>query len=114
MRKAGDQGDDFAQVRLGYMYAEGRGVKRDEAEAVKWYRKAAEQGIVLAQSKLGLMYAQGQGMIQDYVQAYMWAILAGERGDFKGSMVRELISKRMTLEQVDEAERLAREWKRSR
>ena len=25
-------------------YAEGRGVAKDEAEAVKWWRKAADQG----------------------------------------------------------------------
>jgi TPR repeat protein len=29
---------------LGYCYKNGRGVSKDELEAVKWYRKAAEQG----------------------------------------------------------------------
>ena len=33
-----------AQFNLGVMYANGRGVLKDEAEAVRWYRLAAEQG----------------------------------------------------------------------
>ena len=33
-----------AQFNLGVMYANGDGVPKDAAEAVKWYRKAADQG----------------------------------------------------------------------
>ena len=29
---------------LGVIYASGRGVRRNEAEAIKWYRRAAERG----------------------------------------------------------------------
>ncbi|MDP6128458.1 MAG: SEL1-like repeat protein, partial [Planctomycetota bacterium] len=34
----------LAQYSLGGMYEYGRGVEKDEKEAVKWFRKAAEQG----------------------------------------------------------------------
>ena len=34
------------------MYKNGEGLKRDHAEAVRWYRKAAEQGLVNAVSAL--------------------------------------------------------------
>ncbi|OKQ00421.1 hypothetical protein BLA59_09310, partial [Haemophilus influenzae] len=37
-----EQGDAIAQFLLGGMYEEGRGVKQDDFDAVKWYRKAAE------------------------------------------------------------------------
>jgi TPR repeat protein len=37
-------GDPEAQVRLGMIYSYGRGVPKDDVEAVKWFRKAAEQG----------------------------------------------------------------------
>lgn len=38
-------GDVAAQYNLGLMYSNGKGIKQDDAEAVKWYhRKAAEQG----------------------------------------------------------------------
>ena len=32
------------QRNLGFMYAEGRGVAKDDAQAADWFRKAAEQG----------------------------------------------------------------------
>jgi TPR repeat protein len=35
------------------MYEGGRGVAKDEAEAVKWYRQAAEEGDAGAMSNLG-------------------------------------------------------------
>ena len=43
------------------MYATGRGVPEDDAEAVRWYRLAADQGDAGAQHNLGLMYATAQG-----------------------------------------------------
>ena len=38
----------WGQCNLGFMYANGQGVKQGHAEAVRWYRKAAEQGQVNA------------------------------------------------------------------
>ena len=43
-RPLADQGDASAQSSLGAMYAFGKGVQRDDAVAVTWFRKAAEQG----------------------------------------------------------------------
>jgi TPR repeat protein len=37
-----EQGDAVAQSNLGNMYAYGRGVPQDNAEAVRWYRLAAD------------------------------------------------------------------------
>ena len=42
-RQAADAGDGFAQARMGRLYAGGRGVPRDLAEAAKWYRQAIEK-----------------------------------------------------------------------
>jgi uncharacterized protein len=44
LRPLAELGNAHAQNELGVMYAEGRGVQQDYAEAVKWYRKSAEQG----------------------------------------------------------------------
>ena len=41
---------------LGLIYAMGRGVAKDQVEAVKWYRKAAEQNHAEAQYNLGVCY----------------------------------------------------------
>jgi len=43
------------------MYANGRGVPEDDAEAVRWYRLAAEQGHAHAQYNLGVKYDNGDG-----------------------------------------------------
>jgi len=43
-RLAADQGFAFAQVNLGFLYANGRGVPQDDAEAARWFRQAAEKG----------------------------------------------------------------------
>ena len=62
VRQAAEQGDAAAQFSLGFMYHEGKGVLKDDAEAVRWYRLAAEQGIAAAQFNLGLMYSEGEGV----------------------------------------------------
>ncbi|WP_305801890.1 tetratricopeptide repeat protein, partial [Thiolapillus sp.] len=65
---------------LGLMYANGRGVRQDFKEAVKWYQKAAEQGLPKAQVNLGLMYGEGQGVRQDFKEAVKWYRKAAEQG----------------------------------
>ncbi|MDD9903249.1 MAG: tetratricopeptide repeat protein [Rhodospirillaceae bacterium] len=47
-REAAAQGHPKAQFELGLMYEQGDGVKRDFAEAAKWYRKALANGHELA------------------------------------------------------------------
>ncbi len=47
------QGYADAQTALGWMYQNGRGgLRKDKAEAVKWYRKAAAQENTTAQDNL--------------------------------------------------------------
>jgi TPR repeat protein len=57
--------DSGNQVKLGYMYSTGKGVKQDYEEAVKWYRKAAEQGNDYGQNNLAWMYEHGTGVERD-------------------------------------------------
>ncbi len=59
VRQAAEQGDASAQYSVGDMYFEGRGVSRDNVQAVKWYRLAAKQGYTCAQCSLGFMYKEG-------------------------------------------------------
>ena len=80
LRRA-EQGDADAQYSLGNMNAEGRGVARDDAEAVRWYRLAAEQGDADAQYSLGNMNAEGRGVARDDAEAVRWYRLAAEQGD---------------------------------
>ena len=73
------QGDALAQIALGFMYHDGKGVAQDYKEASRWYRLAAEQGDAVAQSALGSMYVRGVGVTQDDKEASMWYRLAALR-----------------------------------
>jgi TPR repeat protein/predicted aspartyl protease len=75
-----EQGHASAQNDRGEMYAEGRGVPRDDGEAVKLFRLAAEQGHAKARTNLGMMYETGRGVRQDYNEAMKWYRLAAEQG----------------------------------
>jgi hypothetical protein len=80
-RQAADQGNDGAQFILGVMYANGQGVPRDQAEAVRWYVKAAQQGDAGAQYSLAVAYRDGKGVAQDAAQADLWFRKAAAQGD---------------------------------
>ena len=67
-----NRGKAQAQYELGMCYYEGKGVSKDEVEAVRWWRKAAEQGEAIAQCSLGVCYAKGKGVSQDYNEAVKW------------------------------------------
>ena len=47
-----EKGDAAAQFALGLMYAEGRGVPKDEAEAYKWYLLAGAMGHKAAKDRI--------------------------------------------------------------
>ena len=66
---------------LGIAYESGRGVRQDDAEAVKWYRRAAEQGYTDAQVLLGIAYESGRGVRQDLALAQEWYGKACDNGD---------------------------------
>jgi TPR repeat protein len=76
-----DQGNAEAQAGLGFMYAIGKGVPKDDKEAAKWYRLAADQGNVFAQFSLAGMYDAGEGVPQDYKEAVKWYRLAADQGN---------------------------------
>jgi hypothetical protein len=80
LRVRAEAGDAYAQYDLGYMYYEGEGVPRDDAEAARWIRLAADQGHAAAQVNLGVMYADGRGVPQDDAEAVRWYRLAADQG----------------------------------
>jgi len=75
------QGDAPSQFYLGGMYAFGRGVPQNEAEAVRWFRAAAEQGDAGAQFFLGVMYEDGRGVLRNEAEAVRWYRAAAEQGN---------------------------------
>jgi hypothetical protein len=75
-----ESGDARAQSTLGLLYYRGRGVRKDDSEALKWFRLAAERGSAVAEFNLGVMYAEGQGVPQDNEEAAKWYLLAADHG----------------------------------
>lgn len=119
LRPLAKDGNPEAQNNLGLMYAAGRGVPQDYAAAAKWYRMAADKGVASAQNNLAVLYAGGQGVDHDYVKAYMWFTLAASRFNASEAEERNKVIKNrdalaadMMPEQITEAQKLAREWKR--
>lgn len=76
------QGVAKAQLLLGLMYSDGLGVKRNNAEALKWFRKAGEQDHISAFYNLYEMYRCGKGVKKDNSEAVKWLRKAGEQGDY--------------------------------
>src|SRR3990167_4117455 len=63
------------------MYADGKGVEKDEKEACRYYKLAADQGNVNAQFTLGYMYADGKGVEKDEKEACRYYKLAADQGN---------------------------------
>ena len=111
-RKAAEQGKPDAQYVVGAMYYTGNAVAADPRAAVSWFRRAAERGHAEAQHALGLMYRyHAAGLPQDHVLAYMLWTLASAGGNANATQHRADIARRMTAQQIDEAQALSRTWK---
>ncbi len=111
-RPLAEQGNADAQYNLGLMYDKGYGVPQDYGQARQWYEKAAAQGKTNAQYNLGVLYHNGHGVPKNLVQAHKWFNLSAAKGDNNfGAATRDALAILMTPSQIDEAQRLAREWK---
>jgi TPR repeat protein len=114
LRVRAEAGDADAQNNLGFMYDFGEGVPQNYAEAARWFRLAADQGHADAQGMLGVLYNTGRGVPQDNVQAHMWYNLVAARNTGwrreQAVEARDLIADELTPDDLNEAQRLAREW----
>ena len=106
-----EKGDAEAQFKTGVLYENGIGLPKDIQLAAKWFRRAAEQGDTDAQFKTGVNYANGIGVPKDYALAYKWFNLAAAKGVKKASKWRDELAKKMTPSQIQEAQKLARNFK---
>lgn len=79
-RPLADKGDAEAQYRLGSMYAEGKGVERNDATALMWFQRAAERGNAAAQYNVGASYAAGVGVEKNDAEAAKWFRRAADQG----------------------------------
>ncbi|MCY4210373.1 MAG: SEL1-like repeat protein, partial [Gammaproteobacteria bacterium] len=58
----------------------------------------------------GLMYANGEGVPDDNMRAYAWFSIAAAQGEYPAKENKESVAERMTRAQIDEAQKLSREY----
>ena len=102
-----EEGDATAQINLGVMYEDGKGVSTNYKTALKWYKRAAQQGDPRGQVNLGLMYAKGKGVRPDNIYAYMWLYIAALTGDGDAVSNRDIVAKTMSSDDILSTQALA-------
>jgi TPR repeat protein len=80
LQKLAAQGNADAQFDLGFAYAKGQGVARDDEIARHWFELAAAQGVAKAQYWMGAMLERGRGGPRNYADALQWYQRAAAQG----------------------------------
>lgn len=99
---------------LGTTYLSGKGVKRSSAEAALWFTMSAEAGTPAAQSQLARMHLSGAGVVKDELEAYKWATLAAAGKDPAATRIIEVLEKKFSALQLEEAKSRAEEFATTR
>jgi hypothetical protein len=99
------QGLADAQFNFGIMLI----LRKESERAAVSLRKAAESGHGAAMLHLGWALEHGSGVPKNEVDALMWLNLAAARG--QGATSRDMLSSRLSREEVREAQRLSSSWK---
>lgn len=73
-------GDSVCQDVMGLLYADGHGVKADQAIAAHWFQLSAEQGNPIAAYNLGSAYEHGEGVPKNLAMAENWYAKAAATG----------------------------------
>ena len=103
-----ERGDVRAQTYVAFIYGD-EVFGNDYAEGNKWYRLAANQGFSVAQYALAGNYDIGLGFVEDDFRAYMWYRIAALNGaDYAVENVN-ILSSKMTPEEIASAEAMAQE-----
>lgn len=122
LRPLAEQGNAEAQYNLANLYRDGRGVPRDDAQAVAWYLRAAEAGSWWAAFDLGMLYwgqsrAAGDtdGTPNDaLIRVHMWLGIAAATEVVgcveMGAPLRDAAAQSMTAGQISQARELTRAW----
>jgi hypothetical protein len=72
--KCAEEGHAEAQAWVGHCLINAKGVPRDEAKAVVYFKSSAESGLSMAQVKLGACYEQGIGVPKNPAEAVKWCV----------------------------------------
>ena len=110
LRARAESGDRQSAYILGYKYYAGEGITQDYEAAAEWLRKAANLNEPEAQHLLAKMYEEGNGVAQNKVLAYGWYQIAAGRDHAKSIAAAGRLSNELTDTELDEGDRLARDF----
>lgn len=79
--RSGDDG--AAELQVGILLSEGRGVVKNDKEAAQWFKKGALHGNIEAQYQYGNSLFKGVGVLQNYKDAIYWIEKAARSGYVK-------------------------------
>lgn len=82
LRRMGEQGNAAIMAMLGSMYANAKGVPRDEQEAARWYRAGANAGHAVSMIELAAMTLEGRGTERNAQEAVRLYRSAADTGNY--------------------------------
>lgn len=105
-KKAADGGHRKAPYYLGLLYANGRGVEKNNKTAVEWFRVAANQDYEYAQYELAQMYLSGRGVKKSLIKAHLW--LSEAKDNYYSKAIKALpeLEAKMTSAQIEASRKL--------
>ena len=109
-RPLAEQDDVRSQTSLGGMYSTAKVSSGTIPGRRNGCARRPNGATLRRRPTLGIMYWNGQGVPRDAVLAYMWLSLAAEQ-EPDAVKERDLAASEMTPDEIDKAQRLAREWK---
>lgn len=105
---AADQGNADAQVMLGSIYKDGKGVPKNYAEALRWFHKSAAQGNAHAQFGIGIMYNDGRGVETNFEEAVKWYTMAAAQDHTNAKFLLGIMY--YMGQGVEQSDQIAVEW----
>lgn len=99
------EGDAACQFQLGYLYANGKGVRQDDQEAIHWYRLSAQNGYPNGLVAMAEAFDLGRGVRQNPVAAYVLAKAAAAVKP-EASVVADQLKAKLSATELAKAETL--------
>ena len=106
----------IAERHIGDMYAEGQGVSKNHAEAVRWWKLAADHGSMWTHHTLGKLFAEGQDGVKKnaeaaYFHLYIASTDKSTNGPGQHSMeLRDKVGTELDEYTVAKQKQYAEEW----
>jgi len=103
-QRAYERKNQNAPFNMALIYYNGTGGEQDYKLALDWYKKAAALGNGAALINIGQMYFFGKGVKKNKIKAYVWYTLAAHRGMRKALRNRDIVARKLTPLNMNNAE----------